>query len=84
MATKPPLTVFRPLKLQVLANRLGLVKGQPFEFGLGNRIVQELGSSRKGSKNLTTKTSTLRFVEEEAKEVCKLIKQLNCFEPWLL
>jgi len=39
MGIKPPLVVFIPPKIQVLANRLGSAKGHPFEFGLGSRIV---------------------------------------------
>jgi hypothetical protein len=54
MGIKPPLTVFKTPKIQVLANRPGSAEGQPFEFGLRTRIVQELGFSRKGSKNPTT------------------------------
>jgi hypothetical protein len=36
METKPPLAIFRPPEIQVLANRPISTKGQPFEFGLGN------------------------------------------------
>jgi hypothetical protein len=54
MGTKPPLRVFKPLELHIPTSRLGYAKGQPFEFGLGSRIVQELGSSKKGLKNVTT------------------------------
>ncbi len=54
MGTKPPLRVFRPPKLHMPTSRLGSTKGQPFQFGLGSRMVQELGSSEKGSKNVTT------------------------------
>jgi hypothetical protein len=31
----PHLIVFKPLELQVLANKPRFTKGQPFEFGLG-------------------------------------------------
>jgi len=47
METQLPLVVFKPPELQVLANRLGSVEGQPIKFGLGSRLMQELGSSRK-------------------------------------
>lgn len=54
METKPSLVVFRPLELQVPTNRLGSIEGQPFKFGLGNIIIQELGSFEEGSKYSTT------------------------------
>jgi len=66
-----PLAVFKPLKIQVPTNRPRYAKGQPFEFGLGSRIIQELGSSKEGFKNPTTQTSTPRFVEEVVVEVMK-------------
>jgi hypothetical protein len=69
METKPPLVVFRPPKLHVLTNRPRFAKRQPFEFGLGSQIVQVLGSSREGSKNFTTQTSTPRSVEKVVTEV---------------
>jgi len=54
METQLLLAVFRPLELQVQINRPRSIKGQPFEFGLGNIIVHELGSFKKESKNPTT------------------------------
>jgi hypothetical protein len=45
MQTQHPFIMFRPPKLQVLTNRPRFVKGKTFEFGLGNRLVQELRSS---------------------------------------
>ncbi len=69
MRTKPPVTIFRPLDMHVLVSKPRFAKGQPFDFGLGNKRVHELGSSRKGSKNPTTHTSTPRSVEEVAREV---------------
>jgi hypothetical protein len=54
MGTKPLLRASRPPKLHIPTSRPGSPKGQPFEFGLGSRIVQELGSSKKRSKNVTT------------------------------
>jgi hypothetical protein len=46
MGTKPLLRAFRPLELHITTSRPRSPKGQPFEFGLGSRIVQELGSSK--------------------------------------
>jgi hypothetical protein len=54
MGIEPPLTIFRTPKTQVPTSRQRFAEGQPFEFGLGNRIVQELGFSTEGSKNPTT------------------------------
>ncbi len=56
--------MFGPSEIQVLGSRLGSAKGFPFEFELGNKLVQEMGSSTKGSKNPTTWTNTPRSVEE--------------------
>jgi hypothetical protein len=69
METQPPLEVFRPLELLVPTSRQGFAKGQPFEFGLGNGIVHELGSFGEESKNRTTHTSTPKSMEEVAIEV---------------
>ncbi len=74
METKPLLTIFKPLQLSVPTNKPGSTKGQPFEFGLGNIIVHELGFFWKGSKNPTTHKSTPRSVEEVAAKVMQLIK----------
>jgi len=46
--------MFRPRKLQVPISKPRFVKGQPFEFGLGSKLVQEMGLSSKGSKNPMT------------------------------
>ncbi len=43
METQPPFVMFRPPKLCVLVSRLGSIEGHTFEFGLGSRLVQELG-----------------------------------------
>jgi hypothetical protein len=40
--------MFRPSKLQVPPNIPKSAKGFPFEFELGRRMVQELGSSVEG------------------------------------
>ncbi len=79
MAINPPLIIFKPLKLQVPASRLESAKGQPFEFGSGSRIVQELGSSRDKSKNPITQISTLRFVEV-VEEVMQANKTVELFQ----
>ncbi len=80
MITKPPLAVFRPLEIQVPFSRPRSTKGQPFEFRLGSKIIQELGSSREGSKNPTTQTSTPRFVEEVVTEVMQANKAIELFQ----
>ncbi len=41
-----------------------LVEGFPFEFELGSKLVQKMGSFIKGSKNPTTQTSTPKSMEE--------------------
>jgi hypothetical protein len=46
--------VLKPSELHVLISRPKFVEGFPFEFELGNRMVQEMGSSIEGSKNLMT------------------------------
>jgi hypothetical protein len=38
MEIEPPLVMFRPLEIHVLASILGFAKGQPFEFGESNSI----------------------------------------------
>jgi len=43
METQPLFEMFKPLHVPII--RLGSTKGQTFEFGLGNILVQELGSS---------------------------------------
>jgi hypothetical protein len=43
---------FRLAKLQVPPSRLEFAKGFPFEFELGRRMVQELGSFAKGPRDL--------------------------------
>jgi hypothetical protein len=42
--TQPSFAKFRPSKLQVQVSRLGFVEGFPFEFELGSRLVQKMGS----------------------------------------
>ncbi len=72
--------MFRPLELHVLISRPGFVEGHPFEFGLGNRLVQEMGSFTKGSKNPTTQTNTLKSVEEIAAKVMQVSKTIELFK----
>jgi hypothetical protein len=43
METQPPFAMFRSPKLQALVNRPRSIEGHTFEFGLGSRLVQELG-----------------------------------------
>jgi hypothetical protein len=45
---------FRLIKLHVAFSRLKSIEGFPFEFELGRRMVQELGSSIEGFGNPTT------------------------------
>ncbi len=62
--TQTPLAIFRPPKLQVPTKRLGSIERQPFQFVMGSRLVQKLGSLVEGSKNPTTQTNTLEFLEK--------------------
>jgi hypothetical protein len=39
VGTQTLVTMFKPPKLQVPVNKLGSAKGEPFEFGLGSRLV---------------------------------------------
>jgi len=71
--------VFKPSKLQVLVSKPESVEGFPFEFELGSKMVQEMGSSTKGSKNPMTQTSTPKFVEEVATKVMHGDKVVQLF-----
>ncbi len=42
------------VELQVPPSRPKFVEGFPFEFEMGKRMAQELGSSTKGSRDPTT------------------------------
>ncbi len=66
METQPPFAMFKPQELHVLANKLGYTTGQIFEFGLGSRLVHELGSFVEGSNNPMTQTSTPNSVDKAA------------------
>jgi hypothetical protein len=79
MEIEPPLTIFRPLELQVLASKPWFVEGQPFEFGYGNIIVHELGSFGKGFKNSTIQTSTPKSMEEVVTKVMQVDKVVELF-----
>jgi len=51
VATQPTFEMFWLAKLQVPSSRPNFVEGFPFEFELGKRMVQELGSFVEGSRN---------------------------------
>jgi hypothetical protein len=61
--------MFRPIELQIPPSRPKSIKGFPFEFELGRRLVQELGSFVKRSRNPMTQTNTPKYVEEVGVEV---------------
>jgi hypothetical protein len=61
--------MFRPIELQIPPSRPKSIKGFPFEFELGKRLVQELGSFVEGFRNPMTQTSTPKYVEEVGAEV---------------
>jgi len=79
LVTQPSFVVFRPPKLQVLVSRPRFVEGQSFEFGLGSKLVQEMGSSAKGSKNPTTQISKPKFMEEVVAKVMQVDKATESF-----
>jgi hypothetical protein len=49
MAKQPTFKEFRPTELELPPNRLESIEGFPFEFELGRRMVEELGSFAKES-----------------------------------
>jgi hypothetical protein len=51
---RPSFEVFKSLELHVLINRPRSTKKFPFEFELGNILVQEMGSYAEGSRNPST------------------------------
>jgi hypothetical protein len=79
MATQPAFEEFRLLELQVPPSRLKYAKGFSFEFELGRRMVQELGSFIEGFGDLTTYTSTPKSMEEVAIEVMKAYMATKLF-----
>jgi hypothetical protein len=54
VVTQPAFEEFRPAELHVPPNKPEFVKGFPFEFELGRKMVQELKSSIIGSIDPTT------------------------------
>ncbi len=80
MAKQPTIEEFILAKLHVTLSRLECVKGFPFEFELGRRMVQKLGSFVEGSGDLMTWTSTPKSVEEVATKVMKAYKVLELFQ----
>jgi hypothetical protein len=54
VATQLAFEEFKPTELQVPASRPEFAKGFSFEFELGRKMVQELGSFAKISKDPTT------------------------------
>ncbi len=77
--TQPTFEKFRPIKLQVPPSRPESAKGFPFEFELGRRMVQKLGSSVERSKDPTTQISTPKSMEEVVVEVMKVDKVVDLF-----
>jgi hypothetical protein len=62
--TEPSLEEFRPSKLQVSINRLGFIKGLPFEFELGRKLVQKMGA-------FTKSYNTDKYTKVYIKHSCK-------------
>jgi hypothetical protein len=77
--TQSSFEVFRPSELQMPVSKLEFIKGFPFEFELGSKMVHEMGSSAKGSKNPTTQTSLPKYVEEVDVEVMQANKATEVF-----
>jgi hypothetical protein len=67
VATQLTFEEFRLVELQVPPTRLEFAEGFPFEFELGRKMVQELGSSTKGFGDPTTHTSTPKSVEDSCR-----------------
>jgi hypothetical protein len=63
-----------------LVRRPEFAKGFPYEFELGSKMVQEMGSYVDGSKNTMTQTNTLESVEEVATEVMQVDKGIELFQ----
>ncbi len=76
--------MFRQSELQILISRPGSAKGIPFEFGLGSRLVQEMGSFAEKSKNLMTQTNTPKSVEEVVIEVMQADKAIELFQTMVI
>ncbi len=80
VVTQPASEKFKPAELQVPPSRLEYAEGSPFEFELGNIMVQELRSFTKGFGNPTTQKTTPKFVEEVAAKVMKANKAIELFQ----
>jgi hypothetical protein len=76
--------MFKPLELHVSGSRLESIEGFPFEFGLGSKMVQEMGSSIEGSKNPTTNISTLKSVKKVVAKVMHVDKAAQLFETMVI
>ncbi len=76
---QPYFEMFKPSELHVLVSRLESAKGFPFEFELGSKMVQEMGSSVEGYKIPITQTNTTKFVEEVAIEVMQASQTTESF-----
>ncbi len=78
--TWPSFEEFKPVELQVPPSRPEFAKGFPFEFELGRRMVQELGSSIEGSWDRMTQASTPKSKEEVVIEVMKVNNTTKLFQ----
>ncbi len=80
MVTQLVFEKFRPTKLQAPPNKPKFIEGFSFEFELGKRMVQELGSSIVGFKDpMTQITSTPKSMEEVVAKVMKVDKAIELF-----
>jgi hypothetical protein len=77
---KPSFEVFRLSELHVAVSRPESIEGFPFEFELGSKMVQEMGSSTEGFKNPMTQTSTLKSMEELATKVMHVNNAIQLFQ----
>jgi hypothetical protein len=70
------------MELQVPPSEPKSTQGFPFEFELGRRMVQELGSSTKGSRDPMTLTNynIPKSVEEVAIETMKVDRVAKLFQ----
>ncbi len=72
--------MFKALELQGPISRLRSAGQYPFEFRIGCRLVQEMGSFVEGSKNPTTQTNTPKSMEELATKVMQVDKATELFQ----
>ncbi len=79
MVTQLVFEKFRPTKLQVPPNKPKFVEGFSFEFELGKKMVQELGSSIEGFRDPMTQTSTPKSMEEVVAKIMKVDKAVELF-----